>query len=330
MKSSGFCIFEYDENEETLITFIFPSIDDEMKSVIQETAHYLIKGSNSLSLFTFFKNKWLYFEGIRNPSRNSPVRLYGICLLADDLHPALYSKLAQVLCATIVKSGEAPKVLRGYLLSIEKGSLSCDNNEFDINDYSESCFEEASFDVILDRAGSNIPLIWQALVSGHSVTIYSPDLSVLQACAVPILSLCRPGFRQLLPLVMDSSEIQTTHALSIKNPIWCTTDVSALNGHSDLTLDLSTRTVKLSPQFQKETGREKLVESLKEVINNATASENSVADAVEEFNNEIVGILNQVKVKYGDITSQSIQNLKLSPETKMLLSTIAANGVFNL
>ena len=82
-----------------------------------------------------------------------------------------------------------------------------------------------------------------------SIAVYSPDITVLQACAVPILSLASPGKRHLLPLVMESSMTQTEAADDVKLAIWCSCDAAVLTNRFDLAIDLSARTLKFSPAF---------------------------------------------------------------------------------
>ena len=328
MKTSGFCLFEYDDNQETLITFIYPSVDSNLKTVILETAGFLVS-SNSLSLFSSYKSKYLYFEALKNTNKTNEVCLYGICVIADDLHPTMYSAFAQILCRMYRDTENSPKILRAFLSAQTDGVLEYSKLSFSDDNY-EDCFHECSFDVLLDRVLQHIPTIWQAIVTGKSVAVYSPEVAILQSCAIPIRSLCIPGNRPLLPLVMENSSLQTEAAEELKYPIWCSCDPSVLSNRFDLVVDLSSRNVKLSQSFAKEAGRSNLLESLMNSINDATSSDASVADTLEQFNEQIINTLKMIKTRLGDLSPQSISSVNLPTSTKLILTAIASCSILNV
>ena len=330
MKANAFCIYEYDENDETLVTFVYPAVDKETKTVIQETAHHLITSSNTLSLFTSFKSKYLYFEGKRNSDRADNVRLYGVCVITDNLNPQLYSPFASILAKVACESGTPANVLRVFLQVLSQGEIDQNGLDFSVDNYPEDYYSQCSFDSLLDRAGQHIPVIWQALITGRSVCIYSPDISILQQTAIPILCLCRPGKRQLIPLVLESSLTQTTAAQETNLAIWCSIDPSVLSGKFDLIVDLATRTIKTSPAFAKEAGKCSLNEALMNTINDTTSSDGNVAKAVEEFNQVILDTLNQIKQRMGELNAQAFASINLPADKKQLLSSMASSGVFEL
>ena len=329
MKSSGFVLFEYDENEEIILSFIYPEASPELKTVIQETANVLVS-SNNMSIFSSYKDDYLYLEASINTSRNSDVKLYGICLVAPDLHPAMYSAYAKILCQIWADKGNGTKVLRSFLASKANGVLTYEDNEFAEDQFEGNCYRHCSFDQFLDRCVQHIPTIWQALVCGKSVAVFSPDITVLQSCAVPILSLVVPGERNLLPLVLEQSAVQTEAADEVKLSVWCSCDSAVLQNRFDCAIDLSARNLKLSPAFAKEAGKSQLAEQLAEAISNATATEADLVDVMEEFNGQIVSMLTSIKERLGDLSPASIASVNLPADTKLILTSIAANGVFDL
>jgi hypothetical protein len=329
MKSDAFCIFEYDDNEETLVTFVYPAVDKETKTVIQETAHHLVTASNTLSLFSSFKGRFLYFEGTRNTDRSDNVRLYGVCVITEEINPPLFSAFAKLLANMACKTAVPANVLRVYLQILSQEEISQGGLEFSVDNYPEDYCEQCSFDAVLDRAGQFIPIIWQALVTGRSIAVYSPDITILQQVAVPLYCLCRPGKRPLLPLVLESSLTQTTSAQETPLAIWCSCDNAVLSGRFDLIVDISTRTTKISPAFAKEAGKCSLTEALMNTINDTTASEGNVTEAVEEFNQVIIDTLLQIKERIGELTAQSIGSVNLPADKKQLLIGMATSGVFD-
>ena len=250
--------------------------------------------------------------------------------MSEDLHPPLYSAFAQVLCQIWVDKQNAPKVLRSYLVTQTDGTLEYEGLEFSEEQYEEDAFRFCSFDVLLDRAAQHIPIIWQALVTGKSIAVYSPDITVLQACAVPILSLASPGKRNLLPLVMESSMTQTEAADDTKLPIWCSCDAAVLANRFDLAIDLSARTLKFSPAFGKEAGKSGLLEKLANEVANATASEGNVVEVLEQFNEQILNMLKTVQERLGDLSPASIASVNLPSDTKLILAGIAGSSVFEI
>ena len=330
MKATAFCIYEYDENEETLVTFVYPSIDKETKTVIQETAHHLITSSNTISLFTAFKSKYLYFEGKRNSDRSDDVRLFGVCVISDILNPQLYLPFTAILAKVACDTGTPANVLRVFLQVLSQGEIDQSGLDFSVENYPEDYYTDCSFDSLLDRAGQHIPVIWQALITGRSVCIYSPDVTILQQASIPILCLCRPGKRQLIPLVLENSIAQTTAAQETPLSIYCSIDPAVLSGRFDLIVDLATRTIKTSSAFAKEAGKCSLNEALMNTINDTTSSDGNVAKAIEDFNQVILDTLNQIKEKMGELNSQAFASINLPADKKQLLSSMASSGVFEL
>lgn len=329
MKATGFCLFEYDDNKETLITFIYPQVSDDLKAVIQETASFLVS-SSALSLFSSYRSQFLYLDAARCTDRSRPARVYGICLISEHLHPAMYSSLGQVLARIYRDHANPPRVLRAFLAARTDGALEHSDCAYSSDSFDENCFSMCSFDLLLDRVGQYIPVIWQALVTGKSIAVYAPDVSVLQSCAVQILALCSPGARQLLPLVLESSSLQTEAAEAVKAPIWCSCDAPVLSNRFDLVIDLSSRNVRMSPAFTKEAGKSHLLESLMNAINEATSSEASVLDTLEQFNGQIISTLGMIKSRLGDLSPQSIASVNLQTDTKLILTAAAASGVFGV
>lgn len=322
LKATGFVIFEFDNNEEILITFIYPSADKDLKTVIIDTATFLIN-SNQSSVYTAFGSKYLYFQIKRNANRSSDIRSFGICILADNLYPAFYAEMGQVLIEAFHDHGNAPRVLRQYLSSLTDGQLDYNGFQFSIENFDEDVFQKLNYSPLIDRISvNNLPMIWQALVTGKSVGVYSSDLTILQQCAIPILSFCCPGTRPLLPLVLESSSTMTDAADNAKNPIWCSIDSSVLSSRFDLTINLTAKTVNPSPAFQKELTSD-MLEHLAESISEAVSATTSVYESIVEFNHQIVTPLQKVQEKLGDLSPASISSLKLPNETKALLSGIA-------
>lgn len=305
-------------------------MSQDLKSVIQETAHFLLTTSSSLSLYSYYKSNYLYFDGTRNNEKSDGVRLYGVCVVSSEFHPQMYISLSGFLSKVACSMGLPPKVLRALLAIQTEGSASIGNSGFSYDAFPEDYSTHCSFDVLLDRAGQYITVIWQALVSGKSVAVYSPDLAILQAVAAPISYFCYPGKRQLIPLVLEKSMAQTSAALDTPLSIWCTCDSSILNGRFDLIVDLSTRSVKYSSSFSKEAGKSSLLESLMETINDTTAAEGNVANAISNFNKVILDTLKQIKLKTGELNHQTIGTTSLPSDKKMILTGMATSGVFQV
>jgi hypothetical protein len=221
--------------------------------------------------------------------------------------------------------------LRGFLAAMTDGSLSYQDDEHSDGAFPEDYYRGASFEVLLDRAAQHIPIIWQALVTGKSVAVYSPDITVLKACAVPILSLVPPKSRNILPLVLESSPTQTEAADGVKHSIWFSLDTSVLSNRFDLAIDLAGRTLKIAPGFAKEAGKSGLLQQLATAIATATSHDGNIVDVMTSFNDQILNLLRQVKEKFGDLSATSIASLpKLPSDTKLILSAIASGGVFNI
>lgn len=329
MQSNAFVIYEFDDNEETLITFVYPSIEKDLKNVIQETAHHLITQSTSSNLFSSYKKNFLYFDNKRNSDRSDNVRLYGVCVISEVFNPSLYLDFAAILSKFAADTATPANVLRIYLMILSQGYLDQGGIDFSVENYGEY-YTKVSFEKILDRAGQHISVIWQALITGRSVAVYSPDVAVLQSVSLSILCLCRPGKRNLLPLVLDSSIAQTNAAQETPLAIWCSSDQAILNGHYDLIVDLATRTIKTSPAFSKEAGKVSLGEALMNSINEATAAEGNVPDTILEFNESILEILEQIKSRMGELNAQTIGSVNLPADKKQILIGMASSGVFDL
>lgn len=271
-------------------------------------------------MISSYEDKYLYYDGKRNTERSDSVRLYGICVFASSFNPTLYLSLAKVLSAKMEDTQSPPGVLRDFFQAMAEGQLVFGQTKF-----SSEVEDQIKFDSLLDRAGQFIPLIWTALVSGKSVAIYSPDLQVLQNCYLPLLSFCKPGKRSILPFVMENSLLQTSAAQKDSRALYFSGDQSVLNKKFDLIIDLSTRNVKIT-----DVKENSLAEQLMNVINQATATDNDVSEVIEEFNSQILKMLQQLKVKFGELTPSHIQSLGVSSDKKLLLSQIITGGVFDI
>lgn len=318
----GFCIFEFDSSEETLVTFVYPSLTSNEKSVIQETGHFLFTSSNSTSMISSYESKFLYFDSKKSTDDSASVQIYGVCIFAPSFHPSLYLSLAKVLSAKMEECQSPPTILRDFFKAVTEGELS-----FKKLSFSSENEDQVSFDSLLDRAGQAIPLIWTALVTGKSVAFFSPDIQVLQNCYLPLLSFVKPGQRGILPFVMENSILQTSASSENHKAIVFSSDHSILNKKYDLIIDLSSRNFKVQNSDLKENS---LAEQLMDVVNQATADENDVCEVIEEFNSQILKMLDQVKIKYGNLSSSSIQSLNVSSDKKVILNQIISSGVFEL
>ena len=65
-------------------------------------------------------------------------------------------------------------------------------------------------------------------------------------------------------------------------------------------------------------------------INDTTASEGNVTEAVQDFNQLILDTLSQIKERIGEITPQAIGSINLPADKKQLLSGMATSGVFEI
>lgn len=322
MDCSGFCIFEYDDNDETFITFVYPSLTANEKNVIQEIAHHLITSSNTFSIVSSYENRFFYFDAKRNTERTDSVRLYGVCVFGNTFNPKLFCTLSKILSEKMLVSKQAPPVLRDFLKAVAEGELSFKGIVASANKT-----EEIKFDSLLDRAGQNIPIIWTALVTGKSIAIYSPDLQILQTTFDPILSLCKPGKRGILPFVMESSHLQKTNAAKYPSYIIFSSDQAVLNAKLDLIVDLASRTVKIGNESLKENS---LGVALMGTVNQATTSDEDVIEAIVAFNEQILDILGQIKERYGEVTVENVQALNLASDKKSVLTGFLTGGVFNI
>ena len=326
LKATGFVVYEYDDNEELLITFIYPAADKDLKTVIIETGTFLVN-SNQTSLYSSFGSKYLYFENKRNTDRSGSARIFGICIMADNLYPAYYSEFGKVLVEIFHDSSNAPKVLRQYLSSLTDGQLEYKDLQFSIDNFEDDPFQKLNFSPLLDRISPRqVAFIWQALITGKTIGVYSADIVVLQQCALAIVALCCPGTRPVLPFVIESSSTMTNAAEDTKQVIWCSCDASIISKRFDLLINLTANTVTPSAAFEKELTSD-MLEHVAESISDAHETTASVYEAIVDLNNQIVIPLQKVQEKKGDLSPASIASLNLPSETKSLLTGIAVAQV---
>lgn len=314
----SFCIYEYDKNDELLITYIYPNISKELKTIITDTAKYLI--SNSIqSFYNFADSNWLYHESLISTDRSKYVKLYGCCVIVDKLNPKLYGAISQALAKAANGSDSMDNVLKIYLQIVSNGSYSSNDISIRLSSIPQSYFKYLEFDTLIKTAGNVLPAVWLGFITGKSVIIYNQDAMLLQSIVLPLYTLIYPGKRVLYPLVMDSSPTLVRESLEKELSVILTTDLSLLSKKFDLIIDLSTKTGKYSSAFQSE--MEEFATFYNAFYSLIYESKNPVRlDDISSFNEEIKVVCNAFKEK-----SQT----NMSSEKRSFLMRIVKSGVFN-
>jgi len=217
----GITILEKDKNNDVLIAWTYPSIPDELEPVIISRSN--LKDDSIPLQFSFskFKDYWIYIFTQAKDEANTTlpsVTVFSVVLLTKSFNPEKYGLFLKISCTLYGTSGSPLSVLKGYLSVFATG-------EFDAKDYGK--YVESDFDVrqaylatsikdIVRMFGTEVILIWSALVMKKRVIVYAEKLGILLRVirSLPLFVVHRQDWNILRPYVtltdVELQELKTT------------------------------------------------------------------------------------------------------------------------
>ncbi|KYQ92658.1 FAM45 family protein [Tieghemostelium lacteum] len=255
------CVFEKDINNDVLLTWSFPSIDDGIRQVVLNRTS-LTQEKISLSFnFSKYKNFWIYIytsyisaqESHKEtfPSNLKRVVAYSICLVRNNFNPEKYGALAQIMSNVYQSTGDCSKLLECHLRVINRG-------QFDIGPLGK--FQESDYDVrrsylatsikdIITLFGDEIILIWSAMIMKKRIVVYSEKMSSLLKVirAFPLLVSHRQNWNILRPYVtMSDLELKDLTTTGIYCAGFTDPSIKSHEDYYDILVDLSSKDVTVS------------------------------------------------------------------------------------
>jgi hypothetical protein len=259
-------IIELDINGDVLMTWMFPSVSEELASVMVERSllatddgdgvgDHSGDGNGDGTVFRFAKHRgdWHYSCTIRKglPSTTLPaVERLCVCSTSSRFNPEKHFALLRLLSAAYAETGEPMGVLQGFLAANTEGrykgwkAASFDDRRV--------ALEGTSLRAVVRTFGQASVLLWCAMLLKKRVLVHGSRWADLQKIvrALPQLAWHRQDWGILRPMVQLSSEAQLKDLASAGVYVAATTDNAARGREDlyDLFVDVSSRTIVVAPE----------------------------------------------------------------------------------
>ncbi|KAM9972158.1 hypothetical protein ACTFIW_003515 [Dictyostelium discoideum] len=263
-------IFEKDQNSDVLMTWCFPTITEDLKSVILNRTSLLQEKISLQFSFSKFKNSWIYIyttsvetqqinkeDGsitqINVPDSLKRVVAFSLVLVRNQFNPEKYGSLAQIMSSVYKQTGDCSKLLECQLRVFNRG-------QFDVGSMGK--FVDSSFDVrrsylqtsikdIIQLFGEEIILIWSAMAMKKRIVVYSEKLSSLLKVirALPLFVFHRQNWNILRPFVTISDlELKDLISTGVYCAGFTDSSIKSREDLYDILVDLSSKEVSVSSQ----------------------------------------------------------------------------------
>ncbi|KAF2073893.1 hypothetical protein CYY_004781 [Polysphondylium violaceum] len=332
-------IFEKDLNSDVLLTWCFPSINDQLRQVLLNKTS-LEKEKISLNFsFSKYKNTWIYIHttSIDHSSGTIPeslkrVAAFSICITRNHFNPEKYSSLASILSNVYLALGDCSKLLECQLRVINRG-------QFDVGALGK--FVDSSFDVrrsylatsikdVIRLFGEEIILIWSAMAMKKRVVVYSEKLiSLLKVIrALPLFVFHRQNWNILRPYVsINDLEIKDLQSTGIYCAGFVDPSIKSRDDLYDILIDLSSKEVSISSyskdQFVLGSFHKDLLRFMLESLDNDEVSDQALIKGLNMKMKELLSKLESLKEDDGKITLESLESRKLPNGMSTFLFNIA-------
>eukprot|EP01132_Coremiostelium_polycephalum_P004617 gene4617-5768_t len=309
----GLCIFEKDINNDVLLTWKFPSIDDTLRQVTLKRTNLLEDKSTSGSIqfsFSKFKNTWIYIYTLPvNQSEPTPEPLkkvvaFSVCIFRNQFNPEKYGTLAQIMANIYSKIGDPSKLLECQLRVMNRGM-------FDVGPLGK--FVDADYDVrrsylvtsikdIIRLFGDDIILIWSAMIMKKRIVLYSEKLASLLKVirALPLLVFHRQNWNLLRPYVtLSDIELKDLSSTGVYCAGFTDPSIKSREDLYDLFIDLSSKEVSVSSHSKDHFILGSLHKDILNYLNTAVEDDETTDQAVIKGiilkNKEIISKLESLK-----------------------------------
>ncbi|EGG14915.1 FAM45 family protein [Cavenderia fasciculata] len=345
------CIFEKDTNNDVLMTWCFPTIEDSIRNVVLNRSGLKNDSVNAQFNFSKYKNSWIYLytisipaqkdkdESIVIPDTLKKVVLFTICIIRNVYNPEKYGTLAQIMSNIYLKTGDPSKLLECHLRAVNRG-------QFDVGALGK--FVDADYDIRRSYLATSIKdiiklfdeqsiLIWNAMMLKKRIVIYSDKISPLLKVirGFPLFVFHRQNWSLLRPYVtVDEDEIKEL----VNNGVYVAgfTDPSIKSREDlyDLLVDLPSKEITVAShakdQFLLSSIHKDILKLLLTSIDEEVEepmSDQAVMKALTIKVKELLVKLESLKVEGDDgksmVTLKSLQERKLPPGMDTFLFNVA-------
>lgn len=215
--AEGAGILEKDKNGDTLWTWSFPEISEELKGIVgrktklEETEVQFVYGN--------FKNTWYYIyttpvaalsDGGAVGGNMAEVVSFAIVILGKDFGPEKYREMAVIFSNLYAKEGKGASLLASFLgLSVRGTTAGSGTAAFSLDSYPiRKAYLNTSVADIINLFGMEVILIYVALLLKKRVIVYCPDVQSLLRITrtLPQLVYHRQDWNILRPYIDMSEE----------------------------------------------------------------------------------------------------------------------------
>lgn len=366
----GVCIIENDNENESLAVWCFPNIHKTIKDILQSQHEYLshslksslatttsttatsnqngdsnndnkeTKETNSKNdekksfVFSKYKNNWLYTNTCLAVNQETRVQSVSLCLVTTSFNPAKYELLSQILLQLYIQSWSPLPVMEHYLKAFAVGDI-----KTKFGNYQEQQFDDrraliSPIKGLLSMFGTDIMIIWTAMLQKKRVFVYSSDINELLNVvrALPLIGAWhRLDFSILRPFVL-LNPLQLGELKSAGVYVAGFNDIQAQNKSDlyDLFIDVSNRSIYIPEHSKSDFVMTKFHQDLAQQMMTAAESENDqglikfIALKTKEFlvNIQSLKVMNE-QDGHAYITLEHLHLSKLPPHMDRFIFNVA-------
>jgi len=216
LSSDTVCIIEKDTNSDVLLTWTYPSIEEDMESILISRSNLSYETIPLQFTFSKYKNSWVYiFSHVNEHTDSTPLALkrvavFSICLLKNSFYPEKFAALCKLMALVYAKSGDPTILLQCHLSLLTRGMFDGGPlGKFVDSEYDpRRAFLVTSLKDIIRMFGEDSVLLWVAFLTKKRVVVYADKLGVLLKLirGLPLLVWHRQNWNILRPFVTMSSQ----------------------------------------------------------------------------------------------------------------------------
>jgi len=337
----GVTVVEKDKNGDVLVTWIYPSIDPDVRKVALACAQLESEVIPLQFIWTKYKTTWIYIFTAPNNSQeeNNPLpKTVSVSLILQSkvFNPERYAALCKLLSDIYLKTGTPVKILEGYLSVFAKGKLEAGSfGSFNTADFDprKSYFATPIKDII-KMFGLHIILLWCALIMKKRIVVYSDNLELLLKIirGIPLFVWHRQDWEVLRPYVtMSTAQLEELSASGVYIAGFTDSSIKMKKEYYDLLIDVNARTITFpehaAGDYKMGMFHKDLATFLVTNAENAQQTDQNIIKELALKTRDLLSKLALLKVKDEDgneyITWENLQERKLPPNMDRFLFSIA-------
>eukprot|EP00038_Savillea_parva_P006368 m.163288 g.163288 ORF g.163288 m.163288 type:complete len:366 (-) comp12291_c0_seq1:111-1208(-) len=219
----GAAVLERDRNGDALWSWVYPTIDDELRGVILSKSSIKDRElEKPRRVFGRYKQTWFYI--VTCPVESLPdadlpmVNVVSLVILADKYHPEMYYNLAALMLQLYAPTGSGLAILSAFLSIFTTGSY---EDKYAIKDYKDvrKAYLKGSIKSVIRGFGIESILIYIAILLKKRIVVVcpNPEELVMTVRVLPQMVFKRLNWDIIYPY-LDTTEHELDELAASKIP----------------------------------------------------------------------------------------------------------------